>query len=634
MPEPHLLAFVDSIAAAPTVRLDLSGGVRGPFNLREGSRFDPPPLKRAIPASLLADGGVPVAAAYDNRTIELRLQIMSGGILEDADSSATYLQLLQRELDRSSNILRYQAGTSTPVFFRTYRAGPDSIDFDPNNRELVISLLAEPFAYGIEETLSTVTVWNDPAEGTTLNANPFFETVVTPWLPNGGSTTFVRSTAQFHEGVASGLLTPDGVTSGVDARSENVTVVPNVTYRASAWVRCAVSRTIGININWRDAGASLLGTTSGTLAVTANTWTFISLTGSHASAVLGQITLSMGSTPAAGNLLYIDEARLRRVGGDGGMCFDIASPKGDVDTPLNLAIASGGIVATGRRRTALSTRRRGTPANVAIVMQAESMTQGTATSTQANSTLMSGPSGDNYSRVTFAGSAAMTQRLSGTFPPTASVDARGTYRVFARVRQNTTTDTFALRLRWGGVDVQRTGATTNIPVDTGPSAPTIKWVELDVVQIPVDYDPVYRGPSGVEIATEGLFVALDAQRITGAGTLDIDCLMFLPSDENFEMITWPAAAGAPTVIDYMAMGGPTPTAYARNGSGQIVSTESIEIAGQGLMITPGRTNRIYVARDSTYGTAVTGAGDDITGSTTVTPSYFPRYLSPVRPVST
>jgi hypothetical protein len=281
----------------------------------------------------------------------------------------------------------------------------------------------------------------------------------------------------------------------------------------------------------------------------------------------------------------------------------------------------------------LAVRRRGTPSALPIVLQAEDMAQGAVTTTQPNSALMSGPAGNNFSRTTFVASTSMTQRLSGTFPPSAGVDARGTYRVLARVRQNTSTDVIDVRLRWGGIDVQRTGTTVRLPADTGPSTPTIKYVELDVIQVPVDYDPVYRGPSGVEIAAEGLFVAFDAQRVSGAGSLDIDCLLFIPADDTLEMITWPAAAGGPTVVDYMAMGGTSPAAYARGAAGQVVSTEAVEIAGQGLMISPGRTNRVYVARDTGTGTALTGAGDDIAGSVTLTPSYYPRYLSPVRPVS-
>lgn len=623
------VAFVDSIASAPGMRLDLHTAAYGWSCLAEGTTFPPPELERVTTRSMLTDGESVPSAAYRNRTISLSLELPMN---LDPDAATLLLQALSREIDRpTGNILRYRPDTSTPVFFRTFRSGPEAIDWDPMQRRYRVQLLAEPFAYGLEETLSAVTVYNDPVEGTTLNSNPFFETTVTPWTASGGASTFVRSTAQFHEGAASGLLTPDGVTATVEARAENVTVTPTVTYRASAWVRCNLARTIGLNIIWRDGGGAVLSTSTTSLAVSATTWTLLSFSASHATAVQAQVSVSLATTPPNTHLTYIDEARIRRAGDAGGMCFDVASPKGDIETPLNLAITTAGVVATGRRRTMLAVRRRGTPSATAIVLQAEDMTQGTATSTQPNSALMSGPTGNNFSRITFAGSAAMTQRLTGTFPPTASVDARGTYRVMARVRQNTTTDTFALRLRWGGTDVQRTGTTVSLPVDTGGGAPTVKYIELDTIQVPVDYDPVYRGPSGVELAVEGLFVALDAQRVTGAGTLDVDLLLFIPADDTLEMITWPAAASAP--VDYMAMGGTQPAAYARGAAGQVISTEAIEIAGQGLMISPGRANRIFVARDTGTGTALTGAGDDITGSVSLTPSYFPRYLSPVRPVS-
>jgi hypothetical protein len=122
--ETHRLAFVDSIAASPVVRLEMSGMTQGPFNMRVGTRFDPPPLKRSIPSSLLADGGAPTSASYDNRTIVLQLQPMVNGVAMAADAAAAQMQLLYRELDRPANILRYQAGTTSPVFFRTYRSGP------------------------------------------------------------------------------------------------------------------------------------------------------------------------------------------------------------------------------------------------------------------------------------------------------------------------------------------------------------------------------------------------------------------------------------------------------------------------------------------------------------------------------
>lgn len=477
--EKHYLAFVDSIAASPTVRLDLSGGTRGPFNLRGESRFDPPPLKRSIPSTLLADGGIPTSAAYDNRVIVLKLGIMDGGEFKAPDPAAASLQLLMRELDRPLNILRYQAGTSTPVFFRTYRSGPDSVDFDPVTREVTVTLLAEPFALGEEEVLSPVTVANDPA------------------LANG-------------------------------------------------------------------------------------------------------------------------------------MVLDITAPKGDVETPLYLTVASG-VIGTGRRVSAFATRRRGTVSATPLLLQAESMTLVNSSTLPGSDVTMSG-GGNSYVRTGGVATNMLTRLQTATrFPSSASTDARGTYRVFCRCRQTVGTDVMAMRLLWGGTDVQVTNDTVTLPTDVGPGAVTIKLIDLGLVQIPVGFDPESRGLSGVEIAAEGLFVALQSQRLSGSGQLEFDYLLFLPADDRMMMVKWPESA---TVTDLVVEGGPTPAVYARNASAQITSTQAPQISGGGLMITPGRTNRVFFVRDVGIGTSLTGSGDSLVATTSLTPSYFPRYLSPARPVST
>jgi hypothetical protein len=475
------LAFVDSIAASPTVRLNLCNGTEGPWNLRGESRFDPPPLRRAIPASLLADGATPTSAAYDNRTLLLKWQLLTNGAWMDADPAAAQLQLLMRELDRPTNILRLVAGTAAPVFFRTYRSGPDAVEFDPGNREVTVALLAEPFALGLEEVLTGTVVTNNPAAGSN------------------------------------------------------------------------------------------------------------------------------------------------------GLFLDITAPKGDVETPLFLTV-SNGVVGTGRRRSAFAVRRRGTPSATPLFQQAESLTLATNVTLPGADATMSG-AGSNYARIAYTTTSALTQRLSTPtrFPTSASVDARGTYRVFARVRQNTTTDVHTMRIRWGGADVQITNDTVTLPADTGPSAPTIKMIDLGLVQMPAGYDPVERGLSGTEVATEGIFVALDAGRTAGAGTLDVDYLMFLPVDDRALFVDWPATA---TVTDFVVSGGPSPRVYARNASAQVTSTQAVEVAGIGLMITPNVTNRLFFHRDVGTSTAVTGAGDSVTATTTLTPSYYPRYLGPFRPATT
>lgn len=481
MPEQWQLAFVDSISATPAIRLNLHNGTRGPWNLRDASRFDPPPLRRAVTASLLADGSTPSSSAYDNRVIQLKLQLLTNGVQMAADPAATQLQLLTRELDRPGNILRLVPGTAAPVFFRTYRSGPEAIDFDPLNREMTVTILAESFALGLEEVLSGVSVTNDPAAG------------------------------------ANGLF------------------------------------------------------------------------------------------------------------------LDVTNPKGDVETPLFLVV-SNGVVGTGRRRSAISVRRRGTPSATPLFLQAESMTLASNVTLPGTDATMSG-SGSNYARIAYTGSTALIQRLSTAtrFPSTASVDARGAYRVFARTKQSVGTDQHTIRLRWGGADVQITNPTVAIPVDTGPSAPTRTMIDLGIVQIPAGFDPVERGMSGTELATEGIFLAVDTGRTVGSGTLDVDYLLFLPVDDRCMFVDWPANA---TVTDFVLEGGPSPSAYARNGSGQITSTQAPMISGTGPMLTPGTPNRIFFHRDVGKSTSVAGAGDSVTATTTLTPSYYPRYVGGFRPATT
>jgi hypothetical protein len=476
--EKHYLAFVDSIAASPAMRLDMSGGTRGPFNMRDGTRFDPPPLKRSLPSTLLADGGTPTSSAYDNRVCLLKLGIMDAGKFRAADPAATAIQLLMRELDRPSNFLRYQAGTSAPVFFRTYRSGPDTVDFDPITREVTVSLLAEPFAYGLKESLSPVTVTANPA-----------------------------------------------------------------------------------------AGAN-------------------------------------------------------------GMFFDVTSPKGDVETLLNIAITNGtvGLGATGRVRSGLAVRRRGTVANTPLFLQAEAMTQGTDTTTQANSASFSG-SGNNYSRCTF-GTPSGQQRLSANpWPSGSSGDYRGTYRVFLRCRQNTGTDSIDVQLQYGTSAAIISNDIVRVPGDTN-----IKYLDLGLIQFPSGYDPVTDSLSGVELAVQGTFLAIYVRRNSGTGTFDMDLLLFMPADDRSEYIKWPEVQAFSTDI-FVAEGGPRPAAYCLDTTGYIRTTQTIEISGGGMMITPGRTNRVFFARDLGTGTAATGSGDSITATSVLTASYYPRYLGGFRPAA-
>lgn len=151
-----------TIASPTQVRLDLNDGATWRL-LDSGTELPPPPLKRAVASTLMLDGARIAAAAYDNRTIRLRLNLTTAS----ENASATALQSLFRELDRPFNILRWLPdGATHPVHFRTFRTSAEAVrEVLPSGglRELEVELAAEPFGYGLKRTLATSTVTNDPA---------------------------------------------------------------------------------------------------------------------------------------------------------------------------------------------------------------------------------------------------------------------------------------------------------------------------------------------------------------------------------------------------------------------------------------------------------------------------------------
>lgn len=155
-----LIRFVDSIDAAPTVRLDLNDEVS--FWVRSFSA-PPPRLRRSMASNAMRDGIHVGSAAYDGRTLTMEIELRRSG----QDAAATDIQNLWRELDRESNWIMYQPqGASKPVFFRTFRSDASALEdvmAQAAMRRVTVEVLAEPFALGLRETLGPFTVTNDPA---------------------------------------------------------------------------------------------------------------------------------------------------------------------------------------------------------------------------------------------------------------------------------------------------------------------------------------------------------------------------------------------------------------------------------------------------------------------------------------
>jgi len=156
------IQFVDSISATAAIRLTLSAD---PWAvLFQGTDIQPPPLTRAINSTLLQDGAAIPAAAYENRTLRLHVQLDT----TDPTMAATQAQILHRELNRPMNVLRWQPEPSLPaMYFRTFRA-PDyasQIDYGINLYDFQLEIPAEPFAYGLKEDFGPITVSSDVTAG-------------------------------------------------------------------------------------------------------------------------------------------------------------------------------------------------------------------------------------------------------------------------------------------------------------------------------------------------------------------------------------------------------------------------------------------------------------------------------------
>lgn len=154
-----LIRFVDSIDAAPTVRLDIND--ESTFWVKSFSA-PPPRLRRSIAANSMRDGVHVGSSTYDARTLVLEVECRK----TTQDDAATEMQKLWRELDRESNYLMYQPqGASKPVFFALFRSDASQlvdVMAQAAMRDFTVELLAEPFALGLKETLGPYTINNDP----------------------------------------------------------------------------------------------------------------------------------------------------------------------------------------------------------------------------------------------------------------------------------------------------------------------------------------------------------------------------------------------------------------------------------------------------------------------------------------
>lgn len=281
--------------------------------------------------------------------------------------------------------------------------------------------------------------------------------------------------------------------------------------------------------------------------------------------------------------------------------LDLTGITGDVATPAMITIASG---FTAGDSILVAVRRGGTPPQ--LVVQAESATiLGADTTLPGNDVTMSG-AGSNYARTSFATTATNARRLQLGVGAGLTVDLRGTYRVYARVRKSVAGDTITAYL---------TNPYFTLPAVTLASTTNRYLQDMGLVSLPSNG----AGESGYSgnLLTPPAPTTFDfyAARTAGTGNLDVDYLVFVPADDALLICTPPFAS-------QLILDGPQDGAYLYSGVGLMLNDGTIPRVGSIPSLTPGVTNRLHFLK------RVGAAGSiDVIGDTlSVTVSYWPRYL--------
>lgn len=310
--------------------------------------------------------------------------------------------------------------------------------------------------------------------------------------------------------------------------------------------------------------------------------------------------------------------------------FDVAGVLGDMPTPLVIQATSTAVTGTpsgfASKWTHIATRSRGTPSSLVNVVQAEAMVQGTNATVTADGAM----SGGSKSRISF-GTITEVLRLSDTFPPngTPQAEARGEYRVYARVAKTVAIDPVVIQFAYGAAAATAVFNTEkSLENTTNPH-----YLDLGLMPVPMGSDPVKLGyANGADTAVLMPFIGLYARRDGGTANLDVDFLYFVPADESTIITKWPSDL-VPYVVDGTTEDGGS--CYSMNTALDTINTTASlpqMVGGLGFPeVKPDQTNRIYLIRNVDPTPTGPVQVDPITNTTTIAAWYWPRWREAVRP---
>lgn len=209
-----------------------------------------------------------------------------------------------------------------------------SVDYVEPVAPVISAIAAVPLLGGINVTVTqagpsgaqpdtiAMDLWRrNVVSAVASNLNPFFEVDASDWT-NSSYSTMVRSTAQFHSGVASLLLTPTGAAATPYARTTAaVTISGGTRWEARCWMRSTTAnKTVRLYLHWYDGSDVFISSSTRDLTAVAGVWVWgYFAAASPISAAKVRLAIGQIGTPAAGDTLYVDDLELFPAGDDPGI---------------------------------------------------------------------------------------------------------------------------------------------------------------------------------------------------------------------------------------------------------------------------------------------------------------------------
>lgn len=298
--------------------------------------------------------------------------------------------------------------------------------------------------------------------------------------------------------------------------------------------------------------------------------------------------------------------------GSNGCYFDVTNVRGDVAAPM-VMVDTGTI----KPNVILAVTQGTNAADFPVVFQGESMNfedADTANPGGAADAAMSGSGSTNYARTSFATSTSLsTLRLTALAGSNAAARAlRGTHRALLTVRRTEAASTIAVRTYQVVNDTIVEGDTLTVPLTTNRQIVDLGMFTFGLGQaISPDMVP-------------GTSLTFQASRSGGAGSLQWDCLQYIPADYATCVLSGLSSGftgGADLVFDGEHEQVVSVTTGTSIFSGGTAEGRLAPFSGSIPKLKPGVTNRFTYLKWDAAAQLVDKA---VTGSVTL--YYQPRYL--------